>query len=131
MFEEPTDMTSDPGHPDLEALLAADEAAIADDDFSRRLAAKLEHSSIARRVTIYGAGLMGLGFAVGSLLALVRALPPLRITVDRAVVKPDLVHLPDLTRLASWSPDSQATFLVVGAAAAMILATLLLAARER
>jgi hypothetical protein len=130
MFEERTDMSSDPSEPDLEALFAADEASISDDGFSNRVTAELETSSIARRVTIYGAGLMGLGFAVGSLPALVKALPPLKIAVDTAARAPDLARL-DLTRLASLPADSQATFLVLGAAVAMTLTSLLLVMRER
>ena len=81
-----------------------------------------------RRVTIYGAGLMGFGFAVGSLPALVKALPPLQTAVDRATKVPDLTRLPDLASLSSGSPTS---LLVLGAAVAMILTSLLLVARER
>jgi predicted naringenin-chalcone synthase len=135
MFEERTDMTHDPSEPDLEALLAADEAAISDDGFSNRVVAELAGPSNIRRATIYGAGLMGFGFAVGSLPALVKALPPLKIAVDGAAKAsghlPDLTRLPDLTSLASWSADSQATFLVLGAAGAMILTSVLLVLRER
>ncbi|MEP7210203.1 MAG: hypothetical protein ABI740_05140 [Alphaproteobacteria bacterium] len=136
MFEERTDMNSDPSEPDLDAIFAADEASIQDDGFSRRVIACMPPPSSLRRVTIYGAGLMGFGFAVASLPALVKALPPLKVAIDHAAKTPDLARLPDLTRLdltrlASWSGDSQATFLVLGAAAAMILTTLLLVLRER
>jgi hypothetical protein len=131
MFEERPDMNNDPNPPDLEALLAADEASISDDGFSHRLAAELEAGSTIRPVAIFGAGLMGFGFAVGSLPALVRALPPLKVAIDRASKVPDLTRLPDLTTLVSWSGDSQATFVVLGAAVAMTLASALLVLRER
>jgi hypothetical protein len=139
MFEERSDMTNDPyqpesGPPDLEALLVADEASISDDGFSQRVAAGMTPSSSFRQVTIYGAGLMGFGFAVGSIPALVKALPPLRVAVDGAAKVPDLIRLPDLSSLSSFSSlssGSQATFLVLGATVAMVLTSVLLVARER
>ena len=121
-------MNSEPSQPDLEALLAAEEASIRDDGFSTHVSAKMDAFSGARRVTIYGAGLMGFGFAAGSLPALVRALPPLETAVNRAMRVSDLTRLPDLASLAS---GSQTTILVLGAAVAMILTSLLLVLRER
>ncbi len=131
MFEERSDMNSDPSQPDLEGLLAADEASIQDGGFSTRVVTAMDASPGLRRVTIYGAGLMGFGFALGSLPALVKALPPLQTAVDRAMEVPDLsrlTHLPDLASLSSGSPTP---LLVLGAAVAMILTSLLLVARER
>jgi hypothetical protein len=129
MFDERTHMNSDPTPNDLESLLAADEASIADDGFSSRVIREVNvapaKASGARRFVIYGAGLTGLGFAVGSLPALVKALPPLQLAIDTAA------KMPDFTRLASWTPDSQVTFLVAGAAVAMILTGALLVLRER
>ena len=127
MFEERSDMNSDPSQPDLEGRLAADEASIQDDGFSTRVVTAMDASPGLRRVTIYGAGLMGFGFAIGSLPALVKALPPLQTAV-RATKLSDLTRLSDLASLSSGSPT---TLLVLGAAVAMILTSLLLVARER
>ena len=127
MFEERSDMNSDPSQPDLEGLLAADEASIQDDGFSTRVVTAMDASPGLRRVTIYGAGLMGFGFAIGSLPALVKALPPLQTAV-RATKVSDLTRLSDLASLSSGSPT---TLLVLGAAVVMILTSLLLVARER
>ena len=127
MFEERSDMNSDPSQPDLEGRLAADEAAIQDDGFSTRVVTAMDTSPGLRRVTIYGAGLMGFGFAVGSLPDLVKALPPLQTAV-RATKVSDLTRLSDLASLSSGSPT---TLLVLGAAVVMILTSLLLVARER
>lgn len=131
MFEERSDMTSGSTPPDIEALLAADEASIPDDGFSRRVAAGMDASPGLRRVTIYGAGLMGFGFAVGSLPALVKALPPLKAAIDHAAKAPELVRLPDLSSLASLSGGPQTTLLVLGVAFAMTLTGVLLVLRER
>ena len=121
-------MNGEPSQPDLEALLAAEEASIRDDGFSKQVIAAMDAAPGLRRITIYGAGLMGFGFAVGSLPALVRALPPLQTALDRTAQVADLTRLPDL---ASLSSGSQTTILVLGAAAAMILTSLALIMQER
>ena len=121
-------MSGEPSRPDLEALLAAEEASIRDNGFSKHVIAAMDASPGLRRVTIYGAGLMGFGFAVGSLPALIKALPQLQTVVDRTVRVTDLTRLPDLASLAS---GSQTTILVLGAAVAMILTSLALIMQER
>lgn len=60
---------------DLEAALAADEAAIRDDGFSARVAGRAERSQRLRHFVIGGAGVAGLGFAAGGLLEMQRYLP--------------------------------------------------------
>lgn len=66
---------------DLEALLAADEAAIRDEGFSARLAAEAARmparprASGVRRFVVYGAGITGFGFAVGGLVEMSPYLP--------------------------------------------------------
>src|SRR5690349_20680157 len=68
MFEE----RPMPPEPDdqLESLFAAEERAIRDDGFSRRVAERAGKDLIRRRTAIYGASLAGLGFALGGLLEL-------------------------------------------------------------
>lgn len=53
---------------DLERLLAEDEAAIRDDGFSKRVADEVGRSKGVRTVTLYGAGMVGFGIAVGSMV---------------------------------------------------------------
>ncbi len=60
---------------DLERLFAADEAAIADEGFTRRVMDKTDGSPGLRRVAIYGAGMAGFGVAAGSFPALMSVFP--------------------------------------------------------
>jgi hypothetical protein len=68
MFEE----RPMPPEPDdqLEKLLAADEQAISDDGFSQRVVERAGKDMLRRRAAIYGAGIAGLGFAVGGVVEL-------------------------------------------------------------
>ncbi len=52
----------------LEAMFAAEDAAILDDGFSQRVMDRGEQSYRWRRTAIYGAGLAGAGFAVGGIV---------------------------------------------------------------
>jgi hypothetical protein len=68
MFEGGYDMSeSGKTHDDLETLLAAEEAAIADAGFSTRVMASTRRAHAGRRVTLYAAGMIGFGVAAGSL----------------------------------------------------------------
>jgi hypothetical protein len=61
-----------PPEPDdqLERLLAAEEQAIRDNGFSQRVVERAGKDVVRRRTAIYGAGLAGLGFAVGGIVEL-------------------------------------------------------------
>lgn len=60
---------------DLEALLAAEEAAIKDDGFSKRVVAEAGRSRGVRKVTLYGAGMVGFGIAAGSIVNAAQDMP--------------------------------------------------------
>lgn len=63
MFED-NPMPAQP-EDDLERMLAEDEAAILDEGFSKRVMDQVKPSAPWRQLTLSGAGLAGLGFAVG------------------------------------------------------------------
>lgn len=70
----------------LETMLAAEERAISDDGFSRRVEERLgagERSLVWRRTAIYGAGLAGLGFAIGGIVEMAPYLPDLSAWLGR------------------------------------------------
>lgn len=79
---------TEPGSGDtLERMLAAEEAAIRDDGFSQRVMEKAGLRTSVRRATIYGAGMLGFGFAVGGAMELapyVPALPKITGWYERA-----------------------------------------------
>lgn len=68
-----------PGPDDrLERLLAADEAAIADDGFTQRVmdgAGAVDKAMVWRRTAIYGAAFAGFGFAIGGIVEMTPHLP--------------------------------------------------------
>jgi hypothetical protein len=63
-MDEDTPMSSEP-EDDLERLFAAEEAAIKDDGFTARVVEQAQPANRWRRPVIYGAGLVGAGFALG------------------------------------------------------------------
>ncbi len=76
MFEEfpMSPRSEDP----LEDMFAAEEREIPDEGFSQRVVKRLgadERSLTRRRTAIYGAGLAGLGFALGGILEMAPHLP--------------------------------------------------------
>ncbi len=121
-------MRDDPHGDNLAKLMAAEEAGIRDDGFSDRVADGMHRHLNIRLAVISGAGLAGLGFAVGSLPALVRAIPPLKVGLDVAVKTPDLLDLPAYARLAD---SSQLMALAFAGALALGVASVMLALRER
>jgi hypothetical protein len=60
---------------ELERLLAAEERAIRDDGFSRRVVDQAGKVIAWRRTAIFGSGLAGLGFALGGIVELTPHLP--------------------------------------------------------
>lgn len=69
MFEGGAEMP-EPGYEredELERLLAAEEAAIADGGFSARVVQAASRTGSGRKLTLYGAGMIGFGVAAGSL----------------------------------------------------------------
>jgi hypothetical protein len=111
MFEE----RPMPPEPDdqLESLFAAEEQAIRDDGFSRRVVERAGRDLIRRRTAIYGAGLAGLGFAVGGLFELGPYLISLTRWIDNTLASVESVDLSGAVQGASNS-----TLLIVAALAA-------------
>jgi hypothetical protein len=66
---------SSPPEDELEKLFAAEESAISDDGFSRRVIEQTGKELAWRRTAIYGAGLTGLGFALGGIFEIAPHLP--------------------------------------------------------
>jgi hypothetical protein len=73
MFEE-RPMPQEP-EDDLERMFAAEEAAITDDGFSRRVMEQVRPASPLRRAVIFGAGFTGFGFAIGGIVEATSKLP--------------------------------------------------------
>jgi hypothetical protein len=67
LMDEERPMAPEPEDP-LEAVFAAEDAAILDDGFSQRVMDRSEQSYRWRKTAIYGAGLAGAGFAVGGIV---------------------------------------------------------------
>ena len=73
MFEEfPMSPQPEDG---LEKLFAAEESTISDDGFSGRVIERTGKELATRRTAIYGAGLAGLGFALGGIFEIAPHLP--------------------------------------------------------
>lgn len=106
-----------PPEPDdqLESLFAAEERAIRDDGFSRRVAERAGKDLIRRRTAIYGASLAGLGFAVGGLLELEPHLTGLTRWIDSTLASVESVDVSGVVQGASNS-----TLLIVAGLAAGI-----------
>ncbi|HOZ26747.1 MAG TPA: hypothetical protein PLH23_10740 [Hyphomonadaceae bacterium] len=65
----------EPGDDALARMFAAEESAIRDDGFSRRVVAKAHDGIGWRRTAVYGAGMAGFGVAVASIIDLAPHLP--------------------------------------------------------
>lgn len=78
MSEKGANMPDDPDDDLVERLLAAEEAGIRDDGFSARVTETAGKASGRRSFILYGAGLMGFGFALGGIVQLAPKLPPIR-----------------------------------------------------
>lgn len=106
----------------LERLLAADEAAIQDDGFTKLVMARAgvaDTALIWRRTAVYGAGLAGLGFAVGGIIEMAPYLPDLSSWIDglagslnRSSVQDAVRGASDATQLAVAAVLAGVTFLV-------------------
>jgi hypothetical protein len=70
---------------ELERIFAADEAAIEDDGFTRRVMEQAGPARPWRRAVIFGAGFAGFGFAIGGIVEVTSKLPA------------DWLQLPDIT----------------------------------
>jgi hypothetical protein len=117
MFEDRT-MPSEP-EDQLERLLAADEAAIGDDGFTRRVMDSADKGLMRRRTAIYGAGLAGLGFAIGGFVEMAPHLPNMTgwldglvSSVNSASVQEAVRSSSDATQLAIVAVLAGVTFLV-------------------
>lgn len=76
MFKDPGMTIQTPEQPDdLERLFAAEEAAIRDDGFSKRIVDQVRSGIGWRRTAIYGAGMAGFGVAVASIVDLAPFVP--------------------------------------------------------
>ncbi|MBI1361854.1 MAG: hypothetical protein GC155_16380 [Alphaproteobacteria bacterium] len=121
-------MQDDPHGDDLARLMAAEEAEIRDDGFSDRVIDSVRRRAGVRQAVVFGSGLAGLGFAVGSLPALVRLLPQLGTTGGAAAKAPGLF---DLSAYAGLITNTQMIALMLAGAMALGVATVMLALRER
>ena len=104
-----------PPEPDdqLERLLAAEEQAIREDGFSQRVVERVGKDVIRRRTAIYGAGLAGLGFAVGGIVELEPYLTGLTSWVDSVTASVESVDLSTVAQSALSGP----TLIVLAVAA--------------
>ena len=75
MSDQPREQPEEPGDDALASMFAAEETAIRDDGFSRRVMEKADHGIGWRRTAIYGAGMAGFGVAVASIIDLAPYLP--------------------------------------------------------
>ena len=82
MSEPPPELPDEPGGDALERLFAAEEAAIADDGFSKRIVEKARDEISWRRRIVYGAGMAGFGVALASIIDMAPHLPKLTGWVD-------------------------------------------------
>ena len=124
--DEDTPMSSEPEN-DLEALFAAEEAAIKDDGFTARVVAEARTVNRWRRPAIYGAGLVGAGFALGGVselaphLRLLEWVEEARTSLNASVGD---VTAAGLSQASQGVPDA----LLIGAAAVIAGVSCLLAA---
>jgi hypothetical protein len=82
MSEPPPELPDEPGADALERFFAAEEAAIADDGFSKRIVEKARDEISWRRRIVYGAGMAGFGVALASIIDMAPHLPKLTGWVD-------------------------------------------------
>jgi hypothetical protein len=117
MFEERL-MPPEP-EDQLEKLFAAEEQAIHDDGFSQRVVERAGKGLAWRRTAIYGAGLAGLGFALGGIVEMTPYLPDiagwfegLSNSVRTANLGGAVQGASDATQLAIVAVVAGVTFLV-------------------
>jgi hypothetical protein len=112
-----------PGPDDqLERLMAAEEVAIHDNGFTRRVmdnAGAVDKAIMWRKTAIYGAGFAGFGFALGGIVELTPHLPNIAGWFDSAVsamsaarVEEAVIGASDATQLAIVAVLAGITFLV-------------------
>ncbi len=75
MSDQNPDQPGEPGDDALASLFAAEEAAIRDNGFTRRVVDQAHDRIGWRRTAIYGAGMAGFGVAVASIIDLAPYLP--------------------------------------------------------
>jgi hypothetical protein len=77
MSEPPPERPDEPGDDQLARMFAAEEAAISDDGFSKRVVEKARDEISWRRRIVYGAGMAGFGVALASIIDMAPHLPKL------------------------------------------------------
>ena len=112
MFEERL-MPPEP-EDELERLFAAEERAIRDDGFSERVAERAGKGTVLRQFAIYGAGLAGLGFAVGGLVELSPHLPNFVGWFDSAAQAAQNINVPGAVQGASDAMQLAAVAVIAG-----------------
>jgi hypothetical protein len=122
MFEE-RPMPPEP-EDNLERMFAAEEAAIHDDGFTRRLMEQAGKTTAWRRTAICGAGIAGFGFAIGGITEMAPYLPKITGWLDGATnalatanVAESIRGASDATQLAIVAVIAGLIFLVTAVAA--------------
>ena len=85
MSDQNPEQPGEPGEPGddaLAALFAAEESAIRDDGFSRRVVDQAHDHIGWRRTAVYGAGMAGFGVAIASIIDLAPHFPAMTGWVD-------------------------------------------------
>ncbi len=120
MFKDPGMTIHTPEQPDdLERLFVAEEAAIRDDGFSKRVVEQARDGIGWRRTAIYGAGMAGFGVAVASIIDLAPYLPKITTWWNGLVGDVQSAGAPttDATLLAIAALVAGVSFLLVAVAA--------------
>ena len=131
MSEPPPELPDEPGADALERFFAAEEAAIADDGFSKRIVEKARDEISWRRRIVYGAGMAGFGVALASIIDMAPHLPKLTGWVDglstalfaRAPLQESARPLRPLTHLVTGSPAMNRRSLITISLTALLMAT--------
>ena len=82
MSDQNPEQPGEPGDDALASMFAAEESAIRDDGFSRRVVDQAHDGIGWRRTAVYGAGMAGFGVAVASIIDLAPHLPAMTGWVD-------------------------------------------------
>ena len=98
----------------LERLLAAEEAAIGDDGFTQRVMDRADKDLVRRRTAIYGAGLAGLGFAIGGIVEMAPHLPNISSWLDGLVSSVTSASVQEAVRGASDATQLGVVAVLVG-----------------
>jgi hypothetical protein len=85
----------------IERLLAAEEADIGDNGFTQRVLDRAGNDLVRRKTVIYGAGLAGLGFALGGIVEMSSHLPNLSGWLDELVKSLSATRVEEAVRGAS------------------------------